>query len=681
MVRLFLRTLIVTILSSALITQSFAQTVPGPITTNADGTRQSSTTQTVGGYKTSPSIVSSVTMAAVGLVASRLYTYKMTTDVMIAAAGGAAFIFGELKSSKDINDETFQITRRSDGKVDNAQMEAVQKMKSTLEATKKGIETKKTMQTVAAVAFTAAAAAALLLTSSVELAKEACLDANKTMDSSCLATCGTTPASLAGGNGAVKAANVSKVATDAKITAPTATQKTTDTASKTALTAQDTSTVSAIAAVAATCSANAAAADTASGGAATIKANADIAKCNAAYATQNAACQAWVSVDETSQAYGGFLNTVDVQKKINPNFFESLISLVIPTAHADMMTLLFGVGGVAAGVMLKGELGVYVDTWLFTPLKRAAVWGVLAGLSFVARQGSQDNIDELTRQIAKLDAIIAAMRNNGVSGTAGDSTASSSAAPTSLAGTGANTFPLSSDGTNLPCVANAGNTNCASLAAAIQNSPGITSLPTSLQNIGAQIGGFMDKVTGKQGVSADALMAAGSLAGNIVPVNKMLGDAKGNLNALLVKNGGAPVDFAKTEAGLLKQLNNITAGALQKSGTGAAGMLASLGGSTAAKSAATTTPAAAAAKTSLAKSTGVTGGTGGGAAKATGFTLKNDGKDSGVEMANALSKNYELNKGDISTDPGLSIFQVISERYLKSGYSRLLDELPEPAKK
>lgn len=41
-------------------------------------------------------LMGTLTMTVVGVLAKRLYTYKPTTDIMLAAAGGAVFIAGEV---------------------------------------------------------------------------------------------------------------------------------------------------------------------------------------------------------------------------------------------------------------------------------------------------------------------------------------------------------------------------------------------------------------------------------------------------------------------------------------------------------------------------------------------------------------------------------------------------------
>ena len=62
-------------------------------------------------------LMATLTMSVVGVLAKRLYTYKPTTDIMLAAAGGAIFIAGEVlaffKLKKVIKGMEVQILKRN----------------------------------------------------------------------------------------------------------------------------------------------------------------------------------------------------------------------------------------------------------------------------------------------------------------------------------------------------------------------------------------------------------------------------------------------------------------------------------------------------------------------------------------------------------------------------------------
>jgi hypothetical protein len=77
---------------------------------------------------------------------------------------------------------------------------------------------------------------------------------------------------------------------------------------------------------------------------------------------------------------------------------------------------------------------------------------------------------------------------------------------------------------------------------------------------------------------------------------------------------------------------------------------------------------------------------GSGKEKDKGFELEL--KDNGVNAIGVAGagggkeEKYDIGANDISTNTGDSIFKLISDRYIKSGYPRLLDEIPAtPVKK
>ena len=64
--------------------------------------------------------------------------------------------------------------------------------------------------------------------------------------------------------------------------------------------------------------------------------------------------------------------------------------------------------------------------------------------------------------------------------------------------------------------------------------------------------------------------------------------------------------------------------------------------------------------------------------------LKDSAGAAGVDAqaaSPAKAEKYDIGSNDINTNSGESIFQVISDRYIKSGYPKLLDEIPLPPTK
>jgi hypothetical protein len=519
MYKFLYRMILVTTLSCALISQSFA------LTQNADGTMQGTDTKTVQGVKDQGSMLTSLTMIAVGVVAASVALAfdpsTITTDMWSAAIAGAAFIAAEIVSTKEVQSATLEITQRSDGKADNAQIAALQNMKAVLEKVKKSTETKKMIQNIAAMAFLAATAIALLM---------------------------------------------------------------------------------------------------------------------------------WWDV------------MVPVK---NPK----------STGAGYLKALAFAPGLMAALAPILEPMVMAVGTAMSTPPSRAAVWGGFAALSFNAVSESEKMIKELADRIAKVDGIMASMQSQAAVAAASTATTVNATIPNNY-NTSQNLLSSSLDTIAIPCVTSPSGTSCPPLSKALPNTPGWNSAGASLQLPVTGLTGFMDKTSGARGATREALLAAGSMAGDIVPVQSAIKNAKAAINAKLVAMGQPAVDFNKAQADMMKQLNQVTASALQKAGTTAAAVLGALGAGSSASAA--IVPA----KTPSVNKATVTPvaviGLGASSRKGGNFSLKDDSRpalETGPDVAANLA-GLDIKKGDVSKDSGASIFNIISERYLKTGFSRLLEEAP-----
>jgi hypothetical protein len=367
---------------------------------------------------------------------------------------------------------------------------------------------------------------------------------------------------------------------------------------------------------------------------------------------------------------------VETKRASNP--FESILNMLFTPAQAmNMTSLLFGAGGAAAGMMLGDKFGGMIDGFLHTPLRRGIVWGVLAGLAYMAMSSTQGEIDKIDEQIKKIDEIIAAMETNGSGNASGNSNPTSSALFSKT-----NNTPLSKDlfttsnkdGINNPCVIGGGSGNCPSVKSAIANSDPTQSNDPSLQAVGLGVGTLADKIQGKPGITNGALESANGVLGSANLVKKAIAKTKASINDQLRKMGQTPIDFKKEEAQLTKQLLNTTENAMRKSGGSFGGGMGSGGDTSSAGD----------------KANGKEDGSliyaknkpsplsSGSAPRSRGLDFKEDrsGLQTGAEVTNpgTMNDNYKLNKAEISTDPAASIFNVISERYFKSGYPKLLEE-------
>lgn len=705
MYKFIFRSIIATLLSVTLITQSVvAQTQ----TYNSDGTVTTTQTKTFAGYKDDPNWISSATMAMVGLIAVNLIRYDTwTTDIMLAMAGGVVFLIGEMASSKDVNEKTMTLVTKSAGAQDEQQLADLQKQKTAIDDALKATKTKKTMQEIARLAFLAAGVLAIFSAAAYEVAKDGSNSANLVLTANCGATtCAGVPGALTATCPA--AVNTAKnVAKDqaAKVKAPSWTLRSAFSGILDKFKKLYDTMTGAFTAATTTCQAASAAEDSAAvgmtGGAASIATEAGAAKNAASIVVTKAKEEIIQQVEDSStsanRAPGVFSQSVIVkfspEKIKNKNIFENFMSLLFPKAQASSKesALLWGAGGAAMGYFGSSLLDTYLDFMMFTPGWRGVTWGAICLLVDQAVQASEDVIKQLQKQSDDLAAIIAAMSNTNVP--TGNPGAGPGSGPIIPPG-GQNApppFDVSPQGGDktFPCVlpgAAAGG-KCPSMASAFNNNPGLSNVPPDIAAMGSGFLTKMDNALASKAIGPSSFGSPSQMSADLKTLNGMLGKAQSTLNDQLTKMGKPTIDFAKETKDIATKMNGITQDALNKSGMTASQFLASHGGS----GNGSTTPATGAGKGSgfAASGAGKMAGKGAGAAggsassggiKIPNFNLKAD--DTGSDPAAAVTATpntmdqFELAKGDINKDSGASLFQIISERYIKTGYPILFEEVP-----
>jgi len=687
--KLLLKTLMITIISCSL---SFSEMIAyaqsnGQVTEVSKGVYQKQSSDKVSGVK-DDDMMSSITMIAVGFIASRLYKYKLTTDMMIAAAGGAAFIYGEIattKSYKEIaEDMAVQITNRSDNKKDEKQIESLKKLKASYEEAKKSIGTKKTMQLTAAAAFAAAGLAAIFLKSSEEAAFNACQAALTAGASTC----------PGGGSAAATTANTTLTSHRAAREAPKPTSAGAA-ESKSFDTALTTEVSSAVAGFQSTASIALASTPVGTALAAACQAAAaEVQVCNAVPGVK--------MTTETISAAGSVIefdtyfnkNEIGIpnllkrpptlitvhEPRINKNYFEKLIEMAMPKAHASMMNLLLGGGGAAAGILLStvSSLGPMVDTYLLTPMKRGIIWGVLAGLSFMASQASQKQLDKIEENIKKIDQLIAELEKQSKAINAQNIASQKVDIANGVRSVNGQDITLGSNGQKTPCIASSGNTNCTSMQATMTALPDFAGLPDSMKTLASNFAKLGDNMSGTDRLSASTLSSASALGNKAGAINKSLRKKQADLNSLRKKNGQKEIDFDGDQRKLLSRMNGAVKGALQKGNMSPAGFFAAVNA----------TPFSNTVKEDPKgdlKKVGVANTSAAPIKKLAApahddFDLKDalESNDSGVladgSKEGSANDLYDMKGTEINPDNGISIFELISNRYQKSGYPKLLEE-------
>ncbi len=653
-------------------------------------------------------LMATLTMTAVGLLASRLYSCKLTPDMMVAAAGGAAFIAGEILSTiklkKVMKDLETEITRDPNGNVNKEQVQALERLRKSYEEAKKTAGTKKMLQMAAAAAFAAAAVLAYTQYGTNQGLDKTCTMALTAAANTCNATgkpmlsnpyTAAQGAILVSGATQTSAASPKLEATAAAADvpgAPSAKMQTTETTMQ----AADKVLVT-----------------TASGQCpATGGANGICASGHSIKMATRGVCMVPPVLSSIPQAIGHNLYAYAPYSHVNStnNTFSMIQQMFMANAHADLFSPMGIVSSAAISFVLltSKTLGVQIDTFLFSPMNRAIIWGVLAGLSFAASSATDNVIKKIESNIAKIDAILNSMYSlgkgsgtenpakpqaPGVNGTTKPSTI------TKMNPTNYEDMDLSElkDGT-LPCFTGADTKNCKSFEEVNKTLPAFTSLDLPTQQ---QVSGILKTANGVNGTSkisgttldglarlaasANALKAASDKAKNKIQDRFKLDKKKTNLDAISKK--------------FEDDLNAAVSGQLKKSNTNAADMMASLYGgrggiaSSSDSAVAKTGEDADASKLPPAVANVIDIGAGASSDPANaGLDGIDTGSGSAMSAAELAAYNeaakktnldgFDVPTNDISHDSSASIFDLISNRYQQSGYPRLFKvKEPVPVKK
>lgn len=649
-------------------------------------------------------LMATLTMTGIGLLTSRLYSCKLTTDMMVAAAGGAAFVAGEILSTiklkKVMKDLETEIKRDPNGNVNKEQVQALERLRKSYEEAKKTAGTKKMLQMAAAAAFAAAAVLAYTLDSSEKAINGTCAQSLAAAANSCAAYSASLASAqqysaaamnAAGGAAATGAAGVI-TANDATELVPAPSN------SKMALkTTKDATEAAALGAATGQCT-------LVQGASATCKMATTLELKN------RGVCAAPVGLASVpaymgGKYYAGMMTPVTKDAQM----LSIIKNIFISDAHADLFSPMGIVSGAAITfvLMTSKTIGIQIDTFLFTPMNRAIVWGVLAGLAFAASSATDNVIAKIESNIAKIDAILNSMY------ALGDGSGTENPAKPQIPGGAGSTKPstvISMKPTNyddmdlselkdgaLPCFTGAETKNCKSFEEANKALPSFTSLDLPTQQ---QVAGILKTTNGINGtskISGTTLDGLARLAASANALKASADKAKSKAqDRLKIAKSKTNLDAAAKK--FEDDLNKTMTAGLKKSNSSAAGMMASLYGSSG--GVVSSDDSAAVAKTgeegsklppAVANVIDIGAGSGGANAGLDGIdTGSGEGSAmSAAELAayNAAAKKtnldgFEVPTNDISNDTSASIFDLITNRYQQSGYPRLFKlKEPVPVKK
>ena len=687
MLKHFYKFILVTVLSCSMLNMSIVTAVAATGTGTGTGTGKGSsgdyqnteTLDTGGGDDSN--LMATLTMVAIGLITSRLYQCKMTADMIVAAIAGGVYIAADIVLFALLDDalkklET-DIKRDEKGKIEQQQAESLKKLRKSYEDAKDTATAKKWMQIAAGVAFAAAAVVSYFQAISLDTAVTTVTTALTTA----VATCTASFTASCAGAGATCYYPFQTGAIYAGVISPTpwANEVLTYTIqpSNTCMTTDNTNMV-------------------------TLDTNATTltAQCPQGGAPVSAAVAALTGVKQVVHGYCTVppavsyqsasqylyaknekheLHSPDVLK--SKTILESVQSLFLAKAQAADLFSMMGITSTAAIIYLVATsktLSTFVDNMLYSPTKRAIIWGILGGLAYSASTATDNVIKKIDSDIAAIDETLKPLNGLGtelttkVLGGNGDTTnVGLNQSGFSIAGNGDVNLNGGTSG-SFPCLTGKDPAKCGAVDTKLSKME-IAQFPSIIQTQIGNITSMGNGVNGTKKMSGSSMAAAKSLAGASNAINKELANQKKLLQNKL-DAAGKKFNLDKEQSDMAAALNKAMAQGLSKANKSAGAMLASFGGnSNTATDAKTASPKKAA---PVIPPQGVIDLSSLSTAKT---NSDNDKKaeapvvDTNVKAAASIDE-YDL-KNDITQDKEKSIFDLISTRYQKSAYERLFKKV------
>jgi hypothetical protein len=358
-------------------------------------------------------------------------------------------------------------------------------------------------------------------------------------------------------------------------------------------------------------------------------------------------------------------------------FFE-VMDFFFPAAHAGPYSK-YGLGAAGAGLLLgimvssKGAM----DQFVSTPSKRAILWAALAALAGATAYTTYQIMAKMDENIEKIDALLNRMREL-------DNTYTPTGTTTNVGETPINTIrPQSSISTNItppgqtvfPC---AGGTAppCPDLSKAITNSGEIKGIDPEFAGAANAIGEIGNSIQGQGALDSGTISKAASLSGRQGALRKKLEKLNKKINAFRAKNGLPKVSLKNQSKKLASTLQNRVRAKLKSKPKGASSLANFFGGSVA-PSLEGDKKSAVANKEEVtdkkAKRGSAVKSKKGGYFKLFGNNNGND-EFQEIDTSDLGGTHDEESPDDIVENNGTSLWQIITVRYLKSGYPRLLEE-------
>jgi hypothetical protein len=655
-------------------------------------------------------LMATLTMTSIGLLTQRLYKCKLTTDMMVAAAGGAAYIAGEIMATfklKSVMKELEKEIKKTGTVTDaNNQIEDFKKLRKSYEEAKGTANTKKMLQMAAAAAFAIAGGIAAYQYFTMKAAQRSCIDSLRTMATTCAVIPTIVCPSCKPAAGPLSAGSATKetAAATGDVPGPSATKEGVDTAQAVAVDANATT-----------------------GGSMCPQASAAAALCKSSYVVEKfnkGVCLVPPVVYMDSIIKNPFFANKRIVNYTPMTKSFSFTEFFMPSAHADLFSPLgiISSAAISFALMTSATLGIQIDTFLFSPLNRGIIWGVLAGLTYMASSATDNQIKTIEQNIQKIDAIIAeleALRKGNQTG-AGTDTKTNNTKPTpavpggkdfSIANNGNfQDVDMSKEGVKFPCINGEYTNHCDNFSSLMnEKMSNLKDLPPDLKSQIGNLSNMADGINGTSTLSTGTMASAAALAAQANALRSNLNSKQQKIQDMLNRDKNNKLDIAKRSNAIKNDMLKAVGKELEKRGTTPAKMLASFGGSgsLSSKFAATNSSGdglgagggagangangasgAEALDPNKLKNTTATVDVGAGASSELSEAAKAGSNDTngidplaGQSAAGAAGKNgdgtktasmddYDL-KNDINLNKDVDLFKVITNRYQKSAYPRL----------
>jgi hypothetical protein len=592
------------------------------------------------------SLMDLVTMIGVGLLAKSLILYTpVTTDMMIAAAGGAAYLYGEISAldatKEKMESETFELTRYEDGSTNNLQREALERQKKSYEDLAEMMDTKASLKKTAAAAFAAAAIVAVISGAQVDAASASCISTTSTYAATCAPPYNMTPCPCVAGAASIAS---SEAAAQAESNTP---------------------------------------------GANSLQKKATIEAYN--ITTTSSATTSCSAVSSPCTALGSLRKMF-----ISAGNMGMAQGFIISGAGALLMKKM-GLGPLA-GLVSAAFINLYGfhDTIMASPYLRASSYGVLAGLAFTGASTSEEQANIMRENAQTIQKMLNEMYNlqnasvASLSGNEQQLQVANGLKP--IEG-----FERGISSQELICGPDAkerikDGENCDSQQKRIsenvevEQKAGLGSLPGAVLGAAGQVGHVADSLRDTGGLTDGAFADAQKLSSNADALRRLNSRVRDQVNATREKRGEKPFDFEGHERRIAGKFKEAIIKALNDNPEKASGTMAALRNKLPESLNKSDKE-----KESVA-SQNVEGPKSESVEDSQAFAIPEfepedfslDLDDTDPQNARAsvgangetivdVNENLDTDGNDIVSNKEVSIFKVISVRYMKSGIPRLID--------